>query len=104
MYVRSAVQGFAAWRRGLQAAPAISSLRARAEEIRRAELDRAQEGWEGLSDADRRRLEALTTGIVNTLLHEPTVRVRAAAERGDAIRHLDSFRHLFGLAAEAGLP
>jgi glutamyl-tRNA reductase len=98
-YVLGAVQGFAAWRRGLQAAPAITSLRERAEEIRRAELARIAAGWEGLSDEDRARLEALTRGIVNKLLHEPTVRVRAAAETGDALQHVESLRHLFGLEA-----
>lgn len=98
-YVLGAVQGFAAWRRGLQAAPAITSLRERAEEIRRAELARISAGWEGLSDEDRARLEALTRGIVNKLLHEPTVRVRAAAETGDALQHVESLRHLFGLEA-----
>ena len=100
-HVAGAVQRFAAWRRGLQAAPAIISLRARAEEIRRAELDRVQGGWEGLSETDRQRLEALTTGIVNKLLHEPTVRMRASAEAGDALRHVESLQHLFGLEAPA---
>lgn len=98
-YVLGAVQGFAAWRRGLQAAPAITSLRERAEEIRRAELARIAAGWEGLSEEDRARLEALTKGIVNKLLHEPTVRVRAAAETGDSLQHVESLRHLFGLEA-----
>ena len=79
-HVLGAVQGFAAWRRGLRAAPAIVALRARAEEIRRAELDRAAERWEGLSEADRARLEALTRRLVNKLLHEPTVGLREAAE------------------------
>ncbi len=103
-FVIGAVQGFSAWRRGTVASPAITSLRARAEAIRQAELARLDGQWEGLSDADRARLEALTKGIVNKLLHEPTVRVRAAAEGGDgeAQRHLDSLRHLFGLEAPAG--
>ena len=98
-----AVQGFSAWRRGLNATPAITSLRARAEAIRQAELARLEGQWEGLSEADRARVEALTKGIVNKLLHEPTVRVRAAAEDGDgdALRHLESLRHLFGLEAPA---
>jgi glutamyl-tRNA reductase len=96
-FVIGAVQGFSAWRRGLSASPAIASLHARGEEIRRAELARIEAHWEGLSDADRERLEALTKGIVNKLLHEPTVRVRAAAEDGDALRHLESLRHLFAL-------
>ena len=80
-FVLGAVQGFSAWRRGLAAGPAISSLRARAEEIRRAELGRLEGQWDDLSPADRERLEGLTKGIVNKLLHEPTVRMRAAADR-----------------------
>jgi glutamyl-tRNA reductase len=101
-FVLGAVQGFSAWRRGLTAAPAITSLHARAEQIRRAELERIEAQWEGLSELDRARLEALTKGIVSKLLHEPTVRVREAAEEGDALRHLESLRHLFGLEASAG--
>lgn len=103
-FVIGAVQGFSAWRRGLSATPAITSLRERAETIRQSELARLDGQWEGLSQADRERIEALTKGIVNKLLHEPTVRVRAAAEDGDgdALRHLESLRHLFGLEAPAG--
>ena len=101
-FVLGAVQGFAAWRRGLAAGPAISSLRARAEEIRRAELGRLEGQWDDLSPADRERLEGLTKGIVNKLLHEPTVRMRAAAIDGDDLRHLESLRHLFGLEAPTG--
>lgn len=101
-FVIGAVQGFSAWRRGLSASPAIASLHARAEEIRRAELARVEAQWEDLSDADRERLEALTKGIVSKLLHEPTVRVREAAADGDALRHLESLRHLFALEARAG--
>lgn len=103
-FVIGAVQGFSAWRRGLSATPAITSLRQRAEAIRRAELDRLDAQWDGLSDADRERLEALTKSIVNKLLHEPTVRAKAAAEGGDgdALRHLESLRHLFGLEAQTG--
>ena len=91
------VDSFGAWRRELAAAPAITSLRARAEEIRLAELERLAGQWDSISPADRARLDALTRGIVNKLLHEPTVRVRKAAAHGDDLRHVDSLRHLFGL-------
>jgi len=95
--VRGAVEGFAEWRSGLAAAPAIRSLRDRAEEIRLTELARVAAGWESLSEADRERLDVLTRGIVNKLLHEPTVRARAAARETEGHRHLESLRHLFGL-------
>ena len=101
-FVIGAVQGFSAWRRGQNASPAIASLHARGEEIRRAELARMEAQWEALSDADRERLEALTKGIVRKLLHEPTVRARAAAEDGDALGYLETLRHLFALEAQAG--
>ncbi len=103
-FVIGAVQGFAAWRRGLSATPAITSLRERAETIRQGELARLDGQWDGLTEADRRRIETLTKGIVNKLLHEPTVRARAAAEGGDgeALRHLESLHHLFDLETPAG--
>lgn len=95
--VSGAVDGFSQWRRELAAAPTITSLRELAEEIRRNELERVDGQWESMSDADRERLNALTKGIVNKLLHEPTVRMKDAAANGDGIRHVESLRHLFGL-------
>jgi glutamyl-tRNA reductase len=79
-HVLGAVRSFAAWRAGRAAGPAIAAMRARAEEIRRAELERLDGQWEGVSEADRRRLELLTRRIVNKLLHEPTVAIRASAQ------------------------
>ena len=98
--VLSAVAEFSAWRDGRAAAPAIRSLRERAEQIRVAELARLAGRWDSLSDADRERLEALTKAIVNKLLHEPTVRVQEAARNGAGPAQLESLRQLFGLAAE----
>jgi glutamyl-tRNA reductase len=95
--VGDAVTGFAEWRSGLVAAPAIRGLREQAEEIRRLELERTAGAWESLSDADRERLDALTKSIVNKILHEPTVRARAAVQNAEGLRHIESLRHLFGL-------
>jgi glutamyl-tRNA reductase len=95
--VGDAVTGFAQWRSSLVAAPAIRGLRDRAEEIRRGELERTSTSWASLTEADRERLEALTKAIVNKILHEPTVRARAAVRNAEGIRHIESLRHLFGL-------
>ncbi|MCB0881183.1 MAG: glutamyl-tRNA reductase [Thermoleophilia bacterium] len=99
--VHEAVDAFAEWRSGLAASPAIRGLRDRAEEIRRGELQRMEGVWDSLSDADRERLEALTRSIVNKLLHEPTVRARAAVREAEGLRHLESLQHLFGLERSA---
>lgn len=99
--VGDAVVGFAEWRSGLVAAPAIRELRDRAEEIRLRELERTASSWGDLTEADRARLDALTKAIVNKLLHEPTVRARQAVQDADGVRHIESLRHLFGLEADS---
>jgi glutamyl-tRNA reductase len=96
--VSEAVADFVEWRQGLAATPAIRSLRDHAEAIRAREIERVSAGWE-MSDADRERVNALTKAIVNKILHEPTVRARAAAGEAEGLRHLESLRHLFGLEA-----
>jgi glutamyl-tRNA reductase len=99
--VVEAVAGFCDWRAGLAAAPAIRDLREWAERVRQDEVGRLAGSWDSLSDADRERVEALTRALVNKLLHEPTVRARAALGQADGMRHIESLRHLFGLEAPA---
>jgi glutamyl-tRNA reductase len=84
---------FKEWRASLDVVPAIASLRARAEEIRATELAKLGD----LSDQERRTLEAVTTQILNKLLHLPTVRLKEAAAAADGSKYADAVRHLFGL-------
>ncbi len=62
-----------------EAAPLVVALRERAEEIRIAELDRYTNRLSELDPRSREAIEALTRGIVNKLLHEPTMRLKAAS-------------------------
>lgn len=80
-----------------QAAPVITSLRERAESIRRLELQRADSRLGELTDVQRSAVEAMTRGLVAKLLHEPTVRLRdtSGSSRGD--RLAASIRDLFDL-------
>ena len=98
--VMDAVDAFAAWKRGMAAAPAIMTMRAQAETLRRAELARAESQWEGLTEADRERLDQLTRGLINKLLHAPTVWMREAAESGDedALRSIATMNDPLGLS------
>ena len=77
--------------------PAIASLRARAEEIRAAELAKAGPRLGRLGDSERRIVEAMTSQIVNKLLHLPTVRLKEAAAAADGVVYADVVWHLFGL-------
>jgi glutamyl-tRNA reductase len=91
---------FGSWLASLDVVPAITQLRARAEEIRRAELARAQGRLGRLSDADRNVVESLTSQIVNKLLHLPTVRMKEAAAGANGAVYADAVRRLFDLDDE----
>ena len=91
---------FREWHAALDVVPAIASLRARAEEIRTAELAKAAGRLGRLSDSDRKLVESMTTQIVNKLLHLPTVRMKEAAAAADGVVYADVVRHLFGLGED----
>ena len=80
--------------------PAITSLRARAEEIRTAELARVDARLGRLPEGERDVVEAVTAQIVNKLLHLPTVRMKEAAVTPDGVVYADVVRHLFGLGED----
>jgi glutamyl-tRNA reductase len=91
---------FRAWQASLDVVPAIASLRARAEEIRIAELARLEGRLGELSETERRAVESATTRIVDKLLHLPTVRMKQAAVTADGVLYADAVRHLFGLGED----
>jgi glutamyl-tRNA reductase len=85
---------FRSWEASLDVVPAIASLRARAEEIRTAELAKVRGR---LSEDERRTVESVTSQILNKLLHLPTVRMKEAAVGANGAAYADVVRHLFGL-------
>jgi glutamyl-tRNA reductase len=93
--VAEEAERFRAWQASLDVVPAIASLRARAEEIRDAELRRAK-----LTDDERRAAESVTAAVLNKLLHLPTIRMKQAAAAADGVIYADAVRHLFGLEDE----
>jgi glutamyl-tRNA reductase len=88
---------FLTWTRTSIVDPTIRDVRAKAEAIRQAELERLSAKLSTLDDKQRDAVEALTRGIVNTFLHDPTVRLKELAERDGADQHADALRDLFDL-------
>ncbi len=95
--VAAEAERFRAWQASLDVVPAIASLRARAEEIRAAELEKL---GRRLSDDERAAVESATAQIVNKLLHLPIVRMKEAAVTADGVIYAETVRHLFGLSEE----
>jgi glutamyl-tRNA reductase len=98
--VAAEAEKFHEWQASLDVVPAIASLRARAEEIREAELRKAESVLGKLDESQRTAVESLTAQIVNKLLHLPTVRMKQAAAAADGVIYADAVRHLFGLEDE----
>jgi glutamyl-tRNA reductase len=95
--VEREVREFLGWQRTLNAVPVLVEVRQHAEEIRRAELERARKRLGELTPAQQEALEALTTAIVNKLLHAPTVHLKEAAQNGHGSEHVGLIRKLLGL-------
>ena len=98
--VAAEAERFRAWQASLAIVPAITSLRARAEEIRSAELARIEARLERLPLSEREVVDTVTAQIVNKLLHLPTVRMKEAAITPDGLLYADVVRHLFDLSEE----
>lgn len=94
--VEAEAERFASWSRSVRVEPTIAALRSRAEHIRVGETKRLGGRLADLDDRQRDAVDALTRGIVNTLLHDPTVRLKAEAHRGDDL-YAAALRELFDL-------
>jgi len=78
-------------------APLVTSLRDRAEEVRRSELLRFQGRLAGLDEKQRATVDAMTRAILAKVLHEPTVRLKDAAGTARGERLAEALRDLFDL-------
>ena len=80
-----------------EVAPLIAALRSRAGLLSASELERHASRLADLSPAQRAAVESLLHGVVNKLLHEPTVRLKDAAGHARGDRLAEALRDLFDL-------
>ena len=95
------VESFEVWWRSLDTVPTISCLREKVETIREQELEKALSRL-GTEFAEKHQevIEALTRGIVNKILHEPMVELRAQQDIEMRRRTVQSLQRLFNLDPE----
>lgn len=95
------VASFEVWWRSLETVPTISCLREKVETIREQELEKALSRL-GTEFAEKHQevIEALTRGIVNKILHEPMVELRAQQDIEMRRRTVQSLQRLFNLDPE----
>ena len=80
-----------------EVAPLVTSLRDRAEAVRQSELLRFRTKLGALDEETRNTVDALTHGIINKLLHEPTVRLKEAAGTARGELYSDALSSLFDI-------
>jgi len=90
------VATFLAWIESMEVVPTVAAIRAKAEVIRRMELEKALKRLD-LSDKERTTVEALSCAIVNKMLHGPTARLKKAASGKEGYVYMDVARALYGL-------
>jgi glutamyl-tRNA reductase len=93
---REALQ-FQQWLEAQDAVPTIVALRQWAERMRHAELEKAMAKLGPLDDHQRRAVEALSSGLVNKLLHPPTVNLKRSSSQGRLRDYVQLVRYLFEL-------
>lgn len=91
------VRHFQQWLAARDVVPTIVALRRRAEAVRLDELEKVLAKLGTLSERDRRAVEALTVGIVNKLLHAPTVNLKRASRDGQGQDFAQLLQQLFEL-------
>lgn len=94
--VEEEIQRFAEWLGSLEVLPTLSALREQGRAIAERLVRENAGRWESASERDLERVEALAQGIVNRLLHEPTLRMKQMADERVHLR-MQVVRELFGL-------
>ncbi len=94
---------FGHWLEGMEVAPTIAALRQKADAIRAGELEKTLKNLKNLSSKEQRSVEMLANAIVNKLLHEPMIYLKAGnkhPEKKEA--NVAVVRRMFGLDEDKG--
>lgn len=94
--------GFIDWLHGREVVPVIKDLRQRGAEIASAELEWALNKVD--SPETKQLMDQLAHRIVNKLMHEPTLFLKAQAAAGNGYGYAHAVRELFALDADEHTP
>jgi glutamyl-tRNA reductase len=99
------VESFLKWLDGLDLVPAIRDIRTSVEQLRELELERHRAWLMSLAPGERERIESLTRGLVNKLLHRILSGIRdGRADGSDGVYAAEIARRLLSaeLASDHG--
>jgi glutamyl-tRNA reductase len=98
--IAAEVEKYWEWLAGLEAVPVVADFRSRMDRVRAEELASALRRLGDLSPQQAEAVEHFSRSLMNKFLHEPSVRLRAAAANGRGLGVVDAARYLFALERE----
>jgi glutamyl-tRNA reductase len=102
--VSEEVQKYWDWVAGLAAVPVVREFREEMEKVRGTELAAALKRLGPLTAEQTETLEHFSRVLMNKFLHEPSVRLKAAAANGRGLGVVDAARYLFALGERKDSP
>ena len=94
------IEKFYRWIKSLDVVPTIISLRQTCDQIRKTEMQKALSSLNHLSEKDRKVLDAMTSAIVNKILHHPVTHLKKEANKVEGDLYIDTIRKLFDLTID----
>ncbi|MBI2412233.1 MAG: glutamyl-tRNA reductase [Deltaproteobacteria bacterium] len=98
--VEEEIEKFYRWIKSLDVVPTIISLRQTCDQIRKAEMQKGLASLNHLSEKDRKVLDAMTSAIVNKILHHPVTHLKKEANKVEGDLYIDTIRKLFDLTID----
>ncbi|MCD6527445.1 MAG: glutamyl-tRNA reductase [Desulfuromonas sp.] len=92
---------FQLWMAGLEVVPTIVALRQQIDGLRQNELDKTFANLKHLSDKDRKAITAMSSALINKILHPPTRVLKQAQQDANAQQYVDALQTLFDLEISA---
>jgi glutamyl-tRNA reductase len=89
------------WLQSLEVTPTIVALRTRVDDIKQAELDKTLGRLANLSASERETIEAMASSIVNKLIHNTMVTLKAEVNSSEGAAFVEAARRFFSLSDPA---
>ncbi len=91
---------FQRWLNGLKVVPTIVKLKKRFEDIKDTEVKKALFKFEHVSERERKIIEAMASGIISKILHDPLTNLKKESSTSLGALYMDSLQQLFELEGD----
>jgi glutamyl-tRNA reductase len=92
--IEESIDSFLDWSKEMEVSPVIHKLKNSLEQIRKEEINRH---IKGLSPEEIEKLEKITSALVQKIIKQPIIHLKAACKRGESETLVDVLNDLFNL-------